>query len=968
VPVTGFQIEMDPKRWQQIDRLLEEALDREPGQRAIFLAQACGSDTELRRAVEELIAAHEQAGSFGERPAIEVVAQAIAKGPSRSLVGKRLGPYEILSLVQRGGMGEVYRVRDTRLDRIDALKILPEEIAADPERIRRFVREARAASALNHPNVATIYEIGESDGIHWIAMEFVEGETLAERIKGVPQSLDSVLAVGIQVSEGLKSAHGRGIIHRDIKPSNLMLTPEGQVKILDFGLARRVRVAAQATACSIVSDPPTAPGVVMGTARYMSPEQVLGQPVDHRTDLFSLGAVLYEMATGRSPFAGGTFPVVFSSIVHEKVSWPPQVSAAVPPELRQIIEKSLEKFREMRYQSASDLCADLKRLKHGMERPEAAAGPVVAAPLRGKHRKRIGAAIAILILTGAGILWYGNRRPAPPPVEVPNAVPLTAYPGVEDEPTLSPDDSQVAFTWTGESGDNSDIYDKVIGSEPPVRLTTYPGRDYSPAWSPDGRWIAFCRDLAGEKTALILIPPIGGQERILTETPSHRIDVRSPFLAWMPDSRSLVETARDNIEEDLFLLSIETRGMKKLTTGSEDSLPAVSPDGSRLAFCRWTSWANSDLYLLELSGNPGQRPEPRRLTFEYASAVWSAWSADGHTLLFSVGKSAEANLYRTDLSAARKPQRLVTPNRYCTNPATPRQGNRLVYAQWTGKSNLWRMEMPSPHQKMRPPEMFVATNRFDSSPRFSPDGKRVAFISDRSGTYQIWICHPDGSNLHQLTSLGKGHLAWYLPWSPDSRRLTFYWHGEGSREVYSISADGGAPQRLTTTPSQHAKGSANSSWSIDGRWILFDRAAGDRRGGVWKVPASGGDPVQLITDGWSPVESPDGRFVYYLGGETTGDLGIWRVPTEGGTAQRVLGSVDDNENYAFVGNEIYFIPRPDAANNYSIECMEVTTGRIHTIATFHRRIDGLTVSPDRRWLMWAQGEYDSDLMLVENFR
>jgi len=287
--------------------------------------------------------------------------------------------------------------------------------------------------------------------------------------------------------------------------------------------------------------------------------------------------------------------------------------------------------------------------------------------------------------------------------------------------------------------------------------------------------------------------------------------------------------------------------------------------------------------------------------------------------------------------------------------------------QRTEKSDIWRMEMPSPHDKAKPPTKFISTSRSNVAPRFSPDGKSLAFTSDRSGTRQIWVCNSDGSNPVQITSLGKGFFGWFLPWSPDSSRLTFYGHVEGRREVYAISAKGGAPQRLTTTPTEHTMGSANASWSRDGRWILFDRA-GEQGPEICRIPAQGGTVVPLIKNGWSPVESPDGKFIYYFQGDPNIGVGFWRVPKEGGDAQQVLDSINDNENYEFVGNEIYFIPRPDAASNYSIECLDTTTGKIRRIATFDHPIFGLTVSPERRWILWCQGEIESDLMLVEDFR
>ncbi len=736
---------MDPERWQQIDKLLGEALEREPRDRRIFLEQACAGDAELRKEVEALLEAHEKAGSFVERPALDLIAQQ----PRQSLVERKLGPYEILSLIGRGGMGEVYQARDTRLDRMDALKILPLEVASDPDRLRRFVREAKAASALNHPNIATIYEIGESDGIHWIAMELVEDETLAERMKDRPLEMDEILDIGIQAAEALEAAHKKGIIHRDIKPANLMMTPEGRVKILDFGLAKRTHWEGQTAAAAVSSETHTFPGMIMGTARYMSPEQVLGQPVDHRTDIFSLGVMLYEMAAGQPPFAGETPSAIFDAIVHQTPAWPPRVQARIPEELRRIIQKALEKFREMRYSTASELSADLKQLKRDIDREsqddratvaETPIRPTEAIQPKRNRWKWALAGLLALLLAGVGIAWFVNRRSAPPTESILTAVPLTSYPGIEDGPSFSPDGSQVAFSWNGEKEDNFDIYVKVIGTERPLRLTSNPAKDYSPAWSPDGRWIAFCRDIPEGRVAVILISPLGtGPEQILTETffcPA----ATSPLIAWSPDSYSLVIVGKDKPDERssaLLLLSIKTREKRKLTSppviSEGDSCPAFSPDGRLLAFCRWTTWNHCGLYIVALSQDFRPLSEPKRLTFGNWIATIPAWTVDGRALVFSTRTLSDANLWKISLSGPREPQRLATTGQSCVSPAIAHHGHRLAYVQRTRKSEIWRMEVSSSRGKALPPSKFIYSTRMELAPNYSPDGKKVAFVSDRSG-------------------------------------------------------------------------------------------------------------------------------------------------------------------------------------------------------------------------------------------
>jgi eukaryotic-like serine/threonine-protein kinase len=361
---------MTSDRWQQIDQLLETALEREPSQRAAFLEQACEGDEALRREVEVLLTAHAQAGSaFLAVPALDVAAKGLAAEQAHTLVGQRVGPYQILSLVGRGGMGEVYLAEDQRLRRKVALKLLPPAFTYDPERVRRFEQEARATSMLNHPNILTIFEVGQVDAMHFIVTEFVEGEPLREHLARGRMSLRDVLHIGIQVAGALTTAHAAGIVHRDIKPENLMLRPDGYVKVLDFGLAKLTEQLAPSvdTEAKTLAKVETRPGVVMGTVVYMSPEQLRGQAVDARSDIFSLGIVLYEMIAGRGPFEGETASDVMAAIL--KTEPPPLRHAApdVPRELEHIVGKALRKDREVRYQNVKDLLIDLNDLKQELE-------------------------------------------------------------------------------------------------------------------------------------------------------------------------------------------------------------------------------------------------------------------------------------------------------------------------------------------------------------------------------------------------------------------------------------------------------------------------------------------------------------------------------------------------------------------------------------------------------------------------
>ncbi|MEW6209126.1 MAG: protein kinase [Acidobacteriota bacterium] len=403
---------MTPERWQKIDSLLQAALEREPDERARFLDSACEGDDELRREVESLLSSN-QTESFLQSPALEQATALIAHTESYSLLGQRLGPYRIISQLGAGGMGEVYLAHDSRLKRKVALKILPPYFTKDEQRLRRFQQEARAASALNHPNIITIFDIGEVDSIHYIATEYIDGETLRQQMTR-KMKIDEVLDVVVQAASALEAAHQAGIVHRDIKPENIMVRPDGYVKVLDFGLAKPRHGAPGASdAETTVMGVNTEPGVVMGTVNYMSPEQARGREMDCRTDVFSLGAVVYEMVSGRRPFEGETTSDVMAAILGKEpaplVSYDPDT----PGELNRIVMKALKKEKAERYQTAGELLNDLKNLKRDTDSGAAMAGSY-SRDQRPALRRWLATALTLLIIVASGLglyqLFRGDRE------------------------------------------------------------------------------------------------------------------------------------------------------------------------------------------------------------------------------------------------------------------------------------------------------------------------------------------------------------------------------------------------------------------------------------------------------------------------------------------------------------------------------------------------------------------------------
>jgi eukaryotic-like serine/threonine-protein kinase len=496
-------------RWEQIEKICHAALDLEEAQRADFLKAACAGNEELRREVESLLQFDSRGDRFIEQPALEVAAQMIAQEKPKSLLGQQLGSYQILSLLGTGGMGVVYKARDTRLKRSVAIKVLPGNQVSDPERKRRFIQEARAASALNHPNIITIYDVGSEGGIDFVVMEYVAGKTLDQLIPRKGLRVNETIKLAIQMADALAKAHSAGIIHRDLKPSNVMVTDDGLVKVLDFGLAKLTEVSESGEGGTRTLPSQTEEGTIIGTLSYMSPEQAEGKKVDARSDIFSFGSVLYEMVTGQRAFTGESSLATLTAILREEPKPASQIVHDIPRDLEKSISRCLRKDRERRWQTMADVKIALQELKE-----ESDSGTQVQAPStqRVRSRGRVWTAVAAVTLAVAGVALWINRSTTKMPEAPLTVVPLTTYPGQERQPSFSPDGNQVAFSWNGEKGekqDNFDIYVKLIGSGTQLRLTTAPEEDSNPAWSPDGSSIAFLREKPGGKAFVYLVSPPG---------------------------------------------------------------------------------------------------------------------------------------------------------------------------------------------------------------------------------------------------------------------------------------------------------------------------------------------------------------------------------------------------------------------------------------------------------------------------
>jgi len=477
---------MTPERWQRIQRMYDAAMELEPPRRESFLIEASAGDAALLGEVKALLERTSDDDSFLMEPAIEFVAsawaEAMAREPDAQLTGRTLLHYRITDKIGEGGMGVVYRARDERLQRDVAIKVLPRTLVADPERKKRFAKEARAASALNHPNVVTVHEISSVDDVDFIVMEYMVGTMLDRIIGGNAMPVHRALKYALQIAAGLAKAHAAGIVHRDVKPANVMVTDDEIVKLLDFGLAKLTEATAPDLSVTTLS----MEGAILGTVSYMSPEQVEALPVDARSDIFAFGSVLYEMMTGQPPFKRSSRAATLAAILHEQ----PSPIAGVPPDLEELLTGCLQRDPRQRWSSMKDVKSRLQTLERQEDREIPPAKGGVAHTRSESGSKMWAWIVAVPIALGAVWTAWTYYRPAS---ASPRTVPLTSYVGNESDPALSPDGRQVAFIWDGGPGGAGNLYVKLVDGGDPALISAGARPAFAPAWSPDGSRLAFIR-------------------------------------------------------------------------------------------------------------------------------------------------------------------------------------------------------------------------------------------------------------------------------------------------------------------------------------------------------------------------------------------------------------------------------------------------------------------------------------------
>jgi eukaryotic-like serine/threonine-protein kinase len=815
---------MTNERWQRVEYLFHRALERGTGERGAFLDKACADDRPLRKDVENLLESFDEAGDFIEKPLVDgsLPLEAKKSRPSESIIGQTIGSYEILSLIGSGGMGEVYLAHDVRLDRRIALKFLPEQFTSDPAQVRRFEREARAASALNHPNIITIYEVGQEGNAHFIATEFIEGRTLREVMAKARMEFGEALSVAVQIASALAAAHAAGIVHRDIKPENVMVRDDGLVKLLDFGLAKPFKSEMTSgnlqkpEAVSLQTDP----RMLMGTLAYLSPEQARGEQIDQRTDIFSLGVTLYEMIAGTRPFKGGSSGAILEAILNrepEPVMVERKKSSA---ELNRIMSRALEKDRQERYQTAGEFRDDLQRLARRIETAKEIGDGRGSQPGRspGALTKAAALAAGIAVATSAWLVW---RAGASKPRDVSSpwidavSIKLTGRSGHEIFPSLAPDGQ--SFVYSHHHDLQYDIFLQRVGETQARNLTADSDEDdWMAAFAPDGARIAFRSERDGG--GIFVMGADGGNLRRLTQGGFNP--------AWSPDGREIVYAtspansphSRSKANSQLRVVNVETGEHRPFDIGSgKDAVqPSWSPNGARIAY--WgLRGTDRDIWTVSARGG-----EPLPVTSDDATDWNPVWSPDGKYLYFASDSHGVMRFWRVQID--QMTGRVIGEREAVTgsgaeswHPSFSRDGKRMAYVNYMVKENFQLVGFdPQKEIIVGPQTLITSGERRVTAPELSPDGQWLAYYTFGSPQEDLFIARQDGSEPRQLTNDRRRDR---VPrWSPDGKRIAFYSDRSGGYEIWTINFDGGGMRRLTECAPEHCY---YPTWSPDGTQLAF---------------------------------------------------------------------------------------------------------------------------------------------------
>jgi Tol biopolymer transport system component len=876
--------------------------------------------------------------------------------------GARLGPYEILAPLGAGGMGEVYRARDTRLGRVVAIKVLPSALAAIPERVTRFEREARSASALNHPNIVTIYEIGSCDSVSYIAMELVDGDSLREVLLEGALPVRLLLQIGAQVAEGLAKAHASGIVHRDLKPENVMVTEDGHVKILDFGLAKLTQPDSSSD-----GPPPrtvsgaTQEGVVLGTVGYMSPEQATGASVDYRSDQFSFGSILYEMATGRRAFQRASAPQTQTAIIQDEPEPIAALNPRIPAALRLTVLRCLAKEARNRYASTEDLARELATIRDNLSEVSAPAAALAPEPVAPRRRWWIAAVVGAAILLTLGIVgWRLRERDYfwKNPLAGAQFTRLTDWEGSEFDAAISSDGKFVAFisdkagafdAWVIQLGSN-DVLNLSRGLIP----VPYGDRRRNVGFAGDDAhvWIGVSRPgRTGQGTAAWLVPTLGGNARPFLS--------RAVSIAWSPDGERMVYNTAD-VAQLMFVADRNGANEKQILIGepgNSNNYPVWSPDGRFIYFARGIG----TLYDMDIWRIPSGGGMVERLTNHHSRVAYPAF-LDERTLVYTASRpdGSGSVLYAMDIERG-VPHAVSFGLEEYISVAASADGRRLVATVANPTSHLWTVPITDHVVDEGAASRFSLPTVRAAAPRFGPG--QVLFLSSKGGADGLWS-FKDGAAT-ELWRSSEGTVVAAPAISPDGTRICFVVRHEERTHLYVMTADGTGSRRIAE--SLDARDAP--SWSPDGKWIAVVAYEGKEHP-LFKVPVDGGTPVRLVGGvNMNPVWSPDGKFIVY---SEKGD-GPWcllkaitpeRQPFPLPKVRTVFGG----NRYRFLpGGKALVLMQGSGKDDPNFWLLDLVTGSLRRLTDLRPGFDmkSFDVSPDGKQILFDRFRENSDVVLID---
>jgi eukaryotic-like serine/threonine-protein kinase len=843
------------------------------------------------------------------------------------VIGTTISHYKILEKLGGGGMGVVYKAQDVQLGRFVAIKCLPERLAKDPQALERFHREARAIAALDHPNICAIYDFGEHEGQPFIAMQLLEGTNLKERIQKKSLTIEEVVDLGIQITDGLDKAHSRGIIHRDIKPANIFITTDGHAKLLDFGLAKAMSDDdTDLSALPTAAENLTNPGVIVGTIAYMSPEQAHGLELDARADVFSVGTVLYEMATGQPAFSGKTNATIFDRILNRAPVAPLALNSQIPARLEEIILKALEKDREIRFQSAADIRADLKRLRRDTESALSVAVPVEEKRPATKRNWVALGAIAISCAVGVLtlLLVVGRRLPTrvPEPAAPAAALPLDRrltqlFSSSQDisNPSISADGKTVVYAEYDQG--QWDLFVSRIAGGARVRITNDAAAESLPKFSPDGEKILFTRLLPGaESPEISMTSALGGDITPLMSNASSAVwspdGSQFAYISFEPDKSRAVAIAGTNGQ-------VLRKILRTDTTYTGISGLAWSPDGAQLAAIRSIGGVTGEIWIVPAGGG-----QARRLSKD-PPEVFShnpVFTPDSRAIVHTSNRGGATNVWSAALDGS-QPVRITTGSGPDTDPSVARDGT-ITFLNSRDRQGLFVHDLSSGKSRV-----LITHSSFLWAPAFSADGKDIAFSRfEADGSWHIWTVPQTGETARRLT---PGPLPEIYPrFTPDGKWITYFtWGSQQPNRIWKIPRTGGVPQPITPARTED---DAYPDVSPDGKSIAFARTEG-KMTRVYIMPFDGGE-ARLLTKSQSTIPrwSPDGRQIAFSPVRSY-DGGVFVISAEG-FGERRLTDIGGWPVWWPDGKQIaYLIVGPDG--NQQVRVVPVAGGPSKALEGLH---------------------------------